>query len=70
MNLNGVVTDGEKMKMLISLDTKTDLSQYIGIATEKNTMTSESGSEAKVYGNLEYDPVSKKLLGVYETLIP
>ncbi|WP_379139603.1 DUF4179 domain-containing protein [Paenibacillus sp. sgz500992] len=67
MNLNGVVTDGEKMKMLISLDTKTDLSQYIGIATEKNTMTSESGSEAKVYGNLEYDPESKKLLGVYET---
>lgn len=67
MNLNGVVTDGEKMKMLLSLDTKSDLSQYTGFATEENSMTSESGAKAKVYGYLEYDPESQKLIGVYET---
>lgn len=53
--------------MLLSLDTKSDLSQYTGFATEENTMTSESGAKAKVYGYLEYDPESQKLIGVYET---
>lgn len=67
MNLNGVVTDGEKMKMLVSLDTGADLTQYTGFATEKNTITSESGAKAEVYGYLEYDPESRKLIGIYET---
>ncbi|MEO2203181.1 DUF4179 domain-containing protein [Paenibacillus pabuli] len=67
MNLNGVVTDGEKMKMLISLDTSFDLKQYTGFATEINTMKSENGSKMKVYGYLGYDPTSQKLIGVYET---
>ncbi|WP_440119612.1 DUF4179 domain-containing protein [Paenibacillus sp. QZ-Y1] len=67
MNLNGVVTDGEKMKMLISLDTPTDLTQYTGFATEINTLTSDNESKAKVYGILGYDPDSQKLVGVYET---
>lgn len=67
MNLNGVVTDGEKMKMLVSLDTPTDLTQYTGFATEINTMTSEYKSKAKVYGYFGYDPDSQKLIGVYET---
>ncbi|MFC3745588.1 DUF4179 domain-containing protein [Paenibacillus sp. GCM10012306] len=67
MNLNGVVSDGEKMKMLLSLDTNTDLSHYIGFATEKNTITSESGAKAKVCGYLEYDSDSHKLIGIYET---
>lgn len=67
MNLSGVVTDGEKMKMLISLDTSIDLSKYTGFATEKNILKDESDSNAKVYGYLGYDPESQKLIGVYET---
>ncbi|WP_128101867.1 DUF4179 domain-containing protein [Paenibacillus sp. DCT19] len=66
MNLNGVVTDGEKMKVLISLSTATDLTQYTGFATEINTLNGPDGT-AKVYGYLGYDPDSQKLLGVYET---
>jgi len=67
MSLNGVVTDGEKMKMLISLDTDNDLTEYIGFATEQNTITSPFGGKEKGAGYLEYDPGSKKLLGIYET---
>ncbi|WP_458126755.1 DUF4179 domain-containing protein [Paenibacillus sp. Z3-2] len=67
MNLRGVVTDGEKMKMLISMDTSTDLSKYTGFTTEKNILKGESDANANVYGNLGYDPGSQKLIGVYET---
>ncbi|MFE4711181.1 DUF4179 domain-containing protein [Paenibacillus sp. NPDC056722] len=67
MNLNGVVSDGETMKMLISLDTNMDLTHYIGFATERNTMTNESGATSKVQGYLEYDPETQKLIGIYET---
>ncbi|MBT2282675.1 DUF4179 domain-containing protein [Paenibacillus polymyxa] len=67
MNLNGVVTDGEKMKVLISLDTSIDLSKYTGFATEKNILKDESDAKAKVYGYLGFDPESQKLIGVYET---
>lgn len=67
MSLNGVVTDGEKMKMLISLDPKTNLTQYTGFATEKNTITNESGAKANVYDYLDFDPESQKLIGIYET---
>lgn len=69
MHLHGVVTDGEKMKMLLSMDTNSneDLTSYIGFATETNVLVSESGSKAKVTGYVEYDPDSKKLIGIYET---
>jgi len=67
MNLNGVVTDGEKMKMLISLDTSIDLSPYSEFATEENTIIGESDARANVYGYLGHDPDSQKLIGIYET---
>lgn len=70
MNLHGVVTDGEKMKMILSLDVNNkneDLTSYEGFATENNIMTGEGNSKAKVSGYLSYDPDSKKLLGIYET---
>ncbi|CAM4384602.1 DUF4179 domain-containing protein [Paenibacillus xylanexedens] len=67
MNLNGVVTDGEKMKMLISLDTSTDLSPYSEFATEENTIIGESDARANVYGYLGRDPDTQKLIGIYET---
>lgn len=67
MNLSGVVTDGEKMKMLISLDTSIDLSPYSEFATEENTIIGESDARANVYGYLGHDPDSQKLIGIYET---
>ncbi|MNW25619.1 hypothetical protein D3C74_23660 [compost metagenome] len=66
MHLNGVVTDGEKMKMLVSLDTPDDLTSYIGFATENNTLTSQSSDKIKVNDSWDYDPDSKKLIGIYE----
>ncbi|WP_036633932.1 DUF4179 domain-containing protein [Paenibacillus massiliensis] len=66
MHLNGVVTDGEKMKMLVSLDTPDDLTSYIGFATENNTLTSQSSDKIKVTDSLFYDPDSKKLIGIYD----
>lgn len=68
MNLNGVVTDGEKMKMLISLDPGTDPTSYIGFAIEKTTVTSNSDTKERAHGYLNYDPKSQKLLGIYETV--
>lgn len=66
MHLNGVVTDGDKMKMLVSLDTPDDLTSYIGFSTENNTLTSQSSDKTKVNDSLYYDPDSKKLIGIYE----
>lgn len=66
MHLNGVVTDGDKMKMLVSLDTPDDLSSYIGFTTENNTLTSKSSDTIQVNDFLTYDPDSKKLIGIYE----
>lgn len=68
MNLNGVVTDGEKMKMLISLDPGTDPTSYIGFAIEKTMVTSNSDTKERAHGYLNYDPKSQKLLGIYETV--
>lgn len=66
MHLNGVVTDGDKMKMLVSLDTPDDLTSYTGFSTENNTLTSQSSDKTKVNDSLYYDPDSKKLIGIYE----
>ncbi|TKH45084.1 RNA polymerase subunit sigma [Paenibacillus terrae] len=68
MNLNGVVTDGEKMKMLISLDPGTDPTSYIGFAIENTMVTSNSDTKERARGYLNYDPQSQKLLGIYETV--
>lgn len=66
MHLNGVVTDGDKMKMLVSLDTPDELTSYTGFSTESNTLTSQSSDKTKVTDSLYYDPDSKKLIGIYE----
>lgn len=68
MNLTGVVTDGEKMKMLLSVDAPNeDLTQYTGFATETNTLKEGSGNKEEVSGYLGYDPGSRQLIGIYET---
>ncbi|OAB32669.1 RNA polymerase subunit sigma [Paenibacillus macquariensis subsp. defensor] len=67
MKLNGVVTDGEKMKMIVSLDSNEEPTLYDGVAFEGTSITDESGTREKVIGNLNYDIASGKLLGIYET---
>ncbi|OAB46973.1 DUF4179 domain-containing protein [Paenibacillus antarcticus] len=67
MKLNGVVTDGEKMKMIVSLESNEELSLYDGVAIEDTSITDESGRREKVIGYLHYDKASGKLLGIYET---
>ncbi len=67
MSLNGVVTDGENMKMIVSIDPGEDPTLYDGIALEGTSIIDESGTREKVKGDLNYDKASGKLLGIYET---
>ncbi|HEY2493497.1 MAG TPA: DUF4179 domain-containing protein [Paenibacillus sp.] len=67
MSLNGVVTDGETMKMIVSLDSGADPTLYDAIGFERTTITDESGTKEKANGYLNYDKTSGKLLGIYET---
>lgn len=67
MSLNGVVTDGEKMKMIVSLDSEESPTLYDAVVLERTSIIDESGTSEKVNGYLKYDKTSGKLLGIYET---
>ncbi|WP_211746957.1 DUF4179 domain-containing protein [Paenibacillus sp. Marseille-Q4541] len=67
VNLNGVVTDGEHMKMLISLDSVIDPERYNDVDFEQVVMTNKSGMKEEANGTLNYDPISDQLLGVFQT---
>lgn len=67
MSLNGVVTDGEKMKMIVSLDSEEGPILYDAVVLERTSIIDESGTSEKVSGYLKYDKTSGKLLGIYET---
>lgn len=67
MGLHGVVTDGEKMKMLVSLGSDMSLDQYDVVEFEKMKVTDKPGISENLNGYLNYDTASEKLLGIYET---
>ncbi|OAB44222.1 DUF4179 domain-containing protein [Paenibacillus glacialis] len=67
MSLNGVVTDGDKMKMIVSLDSEEDPTLYDASVLEETSITDESGRTETVNGYLKYDKASEKLLGIYES---
>ncbi|MCJ8011445.1 DUF4179 domain-containing protein [Paenibacillus sp. KQZ6P-2] len=67
MSLKGVVTDGEKMKLLVSLDAGMKPDEYDAVELEHMVIKDERGKEEPVNGYLKYDEASGKLLGIYET---
>lgn len=68
MSLKGVVTDGEKMKLLVTFDagsaTKPEPDEFMEL--ERMVIKDGTGAEASVNGYLKYDESSGKLLGIYE----
>lgn len=67
MSLHGVVTDSDKMKLLISVDPNEDVSLYDVVGFEGIALQGASGTNEEVKGTLSYDQESNKLLGIYET---
>ncbi|OPA72933.1 hypothetical protein BVG16_31235 [Paenibacillus selenitireducens] len=64
MNLHGVVTDNDQMKILVSLDVP-NMPEFEAVAME-STLLSEDGKDAKpIYGYYSKDKDSGKLLGMY-----
>ncbi|MCR8643279.1 DUF4179 domain-containing protein [Paenibacillus sp. N1-5-1-14] len=66
MTVNGVVTDGEKMKVMVSVELPEGVNQSDIIGIKQMTMKDESGNSTKLNGYLKYDQASGKLLGIYE----
>lgn len=67
MSLKGVVTDGERMKILVSIDSDMKPGDYDAVELEHMVIKNEAGKEEPVNGYLNYDESSGKLLGIYET---
>lgn len=66
MSLKGVVTDGERMKILVSIDADAKFEAQDAVELEHVVIKDESGGEEPVNGYLRYDEASGKLLGIYE----
>ncbi|BFH61400.1 DUF4179 domain-containing protein [Paenibacillus azoreducens] len=67
MSLKGVVTDGEKMKLLVAVDTALKPDEYDAVEFDHVVIKEDNGKEQPVNGYLSYDEKSGKLLGIYET---
>ncbi|MDR0269008.1 DUF4179 domain-containing protein [Paenibacillus sp.] len=67
MSLKGVVTDGERMKLLVVVDTPMKPSEYDEARFDHVVIKDDSGKKLPVNGYLKYDEKSGKLLGIYET---
>ncbi|MWV45310.1 DUF4179 domain-containing protein [Paenibacillus sp. HJL G12] len=66
MSLEGVVTDGERMKLLISMDVGAKPQEDEFMELEHMVIKDGAGKEEPVNGYLRYDESSGKLLGIYE----
>lgn len=67
MSLKGVVTDGERMKLLVVVDPVMKPGEYDDVRFDHVVIKDDSGKELPVNGGLSYDEKSGKLLGIYET---
>lgn len=67
MNLNGVVTDGEKLKALVSFDPDEGLDRYDAYQIGSVGIADESGNTVPASSNLYFDQRSGKLLGMIES---
>ncbi|GIO34140.1 MULTISPECIES: DUF4179 domain-containing protein [Paenibacillus] len=67
MSLKGVVTDGERMKLLVAVDAGMKPEEYDVVVLEHMAIKDKAGHEEPLSGYLQYDGASGKLLGIYET---
>lgn len=67
MNLNGVVTDGEKLKALVSFDPGEGLDRYDAYQIGSVGIADESGNTVPASSNLYFDQKRGKLLGMIES---
>ncbi|WP_442602830.1 DUF4179 domain-containing protein [Paenibacillus sp. KN14-4R] len=68
MTINGVVTDGEKMKVLFSIETPEDVRQYDKIGIKQMAIKDEKSNNIQLSEELKYDPASGKMQVINGTI--